>query len=274
MVRLLNNLLIVFFLVTSAKSFSQSDVSSIYAPADYKNKSQFQKFYRHRTDIAKWQINQLKKGALMVRLRTNQKTIDMLLKAGNADMATQKKNETFIVNKNIVRAYTTLYTFSKVYFFYSNNSDTLSKGARTGIFLDTNLNIDPKIVYNENYYLIAERDDAYNSSIGFVKEDTARFIKETGNPVKEMAIIIKNKFGHQLKEPFPYLVYPSGSESAYVDASAKNADGTVVKGQVLKRYTSKKCLMYANKLNDLFRRFYDENKDYEVTDPNIKPFLY
>jgi hypothetical protein len=56
----------------------------------------------------------------------------------------------------------------------------------------------------EEFYLIAERDYAYNSSIGYVKEDTARFVFESGNPIKERAIVLKNKYGHQLKAPFPY----------------------------------------------------------------------
>jgi hypothetical protein len=56
----------------------------------------------------------------------------------------------------------------------------------------------------EKFYLLAERDYAYNSSIGFVPEDSASLAVERGNAVREMAVVVKNKYGHQLKRPFPY----------------------------------------------------------------------
>ncbi len=274
MAPLLNKLLIIGILFISGFSFGQSDVSSIYAPKDFKETEQFKHFYKKRHIISAWQINQLKTGALMVRLKTNQKAIEILKKNGNIDYATSVENETFIVNKNIVRAYSSLYLFSKVYFFYSNKSDTLIKGARQGIFLDTNLNVDPKIIYDGNFYLLAEGDYAYNSSIGFIKEDTAKYIKESGNAVKEMAIIIKNKYGHQLKGPFPYMVFPKGSPTSYVKAYAIKFDGSVIKGSIIKRYSVVKYLNYVTKLNEIFFKYFESVRTQDTSDPDIKPFLY
>jgi hypothetical protein len=170
------NKFLFFLLFISFGVFSQNTANDVFRPQEYKDQEQFKNFYSRRNEIGKWQINQLKNGALLVRLHTNKNVIESLKKMGKADLATRKELELMAVNKNIVMAFTRFYKFSKVYFFFSDRSDTLLKGARSGIFLDTNLVIDPKIEMKENFYLLAEQDDAYNSSIGFVKEDTARFL--------------------------------------------------------------------------------------------------
>lgn len=173
---------------------------------DYKDKDQFKKFYKRRKIVSAWQINELKTGALIVRLKTNQRSIDVLNANGKKIEAEEKLIETYIMNMNTMKAYLKNYNFSKVYFIYSNVSDSLLKGVRNGIFLDTNLQVNPSIKMEESFYLLAERDYVYNSTIGYVKEDTAKFIRESGNPVREMGVVVKNKYGHQLKAPFPYYI--------------------------------------------------------------------
>lgn len=202
-----NRVIFLFFaFLFSIVSLKAQENNVIPEYKDYKDPKQFENFQKRRTFISQWQINQLKKGAIVVRLQTNQKLIEALTKAGNEKLATQKAAEQFAINKNTMFAYMEHLDFCKVYFIYSNSSDTLLKGARKGIFLDTNLAVNPNIEMTESFYLLAERDYAYNSSIGFVPEDSARFVTEQGNPIKEMAIILKNKYGHQLKKPFPYEV--------------------------------------------------------------------
>lgn len=173
---------------------------------DYKDSKQFQKFHRTKQIVGAWQINELKEGALVVRLKTNKLLIDELIKLGNTALAKEKQIEQFAINKNTMFAYKDYLTFCKVYFMYSHSSDSLLKGVRNGIFLDTNLLPDPSITMTEKFYLIAERDRALSSSIGFVPEDSAQLVQERGNPIKMMAILVKNKYGHQLKGPFPYSV--------------------------------------------------------------------
>jgi hypothetical protein len=94
-----------------------------------------------------------------------------------------------------------------VYFIYGGSSDSLRNGTRSGIFLDSNLNVNRSLTMNEKFYLLAETDYVYNSSIGFVPEDSAMKVTERGNPSSaEFPIVVKNKYGHQLKNPFPYSV--------------------------------------------------------------------
>ncbi len=273
MVRLLNNIFFIAFLFSSLAGSSQSDADNVFRPKEYKDSKQFENFYKRRNAIGKWQINQLKNGALLVRLQTNKTLIEGLRKMGKADLATQKEYEIMAFNKNMVMAFTRFYNFSKVYFFFSNNSDTLLKGARSGIFLDTNLVVDPKIEMKENFYLLAERDDVYNSSIGFVPEDTARFIKEAGNATKDAAIVIKNKYGHQLKDPFPFFVI---SKSTITGTPVVNVmiGGTIVPVTVEKKNRLERHNAYVGNLNRYFHKFYSEFKDYVVNQPEMKPFLY
>lgn len=269
---------------------------------DYKNPDQFYKFHNRAKVVAAWQINKLKEGALVVRLKTNKALIDALLAKGNEDVAKQKIAETYIINKNTLRAYVRNFTFCKLYFMYSSASDSLLNGSRSGFFLDTNMVLDKTIELKESYYLIAERDYAYNSSIGFVKQDSAKFIKEGGNPVREMGAVIKNCYGHQLKNPFPYYVkdktFVDYGLPYYVIPDKKNnalvwapAEDTKAKQDLLQNYPDtkdaitvkiKKQFNYKNissitqQLNQSLESYFkysikpEENK----IGPTIKPYLY
>jgi hypothetical protein len=272
MVRLLNKFVLLLVTIPFL-SFTQN---AIDPPADYKNRDEFKHFNKRRQAVSKWQINQLKNGALLVRLHDNKFLAEQLRKRGQSDLALQKEHEAFAINKLIVRAFTRYYTFSKVYFFFSDKSDTLLKGARSGIFLDTNLTIDPSVTMAENFYLIAEKDDIYNSSIGFVKEDTARFVKETGNAVKEAPIVIKNKYSHQLKEPFPFFSpYNAKALSQGGNVTVMiNYGGRTLPVSLNKRNAPEKHYTYVQYLNKSFDSFYLPNKSFVVSDPDITPFLY
>ena len=192
---------------------------------DYKDPDQFKNFNKRRKVIAVWQINELKEGAIVVRLKNNKLLIEQLLKSGKEEMAEKKVREQYAINKNTMMAYRDYLVFCKVYFIYSNSSDSLLDGARKGIFLDTNLNIDPSMEMKEKFYLLAERDYGYNSSIGFVREDSARMVTEKGNAVRQMSVVLKNKYGHQLKSPFPYQI----KEKNYLDESGFDFPITVIK---------------------------------------------
>ena len=273
MVQSLNKIFIFLFFTASLDVFSQSNADNVFRPKEYKDSKQFENFYKRRNAISKWQINQLKNGALVVRLQTNKTLIEGLRKMGKADLATQKEQEIMAFNKNMVMAFTRYYNFSKVYFFFSTNSDTLLKGARSGIFLDTNLIVNPEIEMKESFYLLAERDDVYNSSIGFIREDTAKFVKENGNASKDASLVIKNKYGHQLKDPFPFFVT---NKSTITGTPVVNVmiGGVIIPVTVEKKNRLERHYAYVSSLNKYFIKFHSEYTNYEVNDPEIKPFLY
>lgn len=289
---------LVFFLGL-LNVFSQ-DAADIFNPKDYKDKAQFEKFRKRRMVIAAWQINQLKEGALVVRLKTNKKLIDALNKQGKIALAEEKRLEQMAINLNTMRAYLLNYTFSKIYFIYSNSSDSLLQGARTNIFLDTSLLVNKTITMKETFYLLAERDYAYNSSIGFVPEDSAKVQIETGNSIKEVPIVIKNKYGHQLKGPFPYYVgekFDPSKKIGYVTyfnfegfTIPFNIGGTKnTRGQktfkykehelllnIPKHFTYQKLSVSVDRMNDYLLQFYQSSPlpDINKIDQSVKPFLY
>jgi hypothetical protein len=276
MVRSLNSFIFCSLFLVSGLCYSQlpKDAEDQFRPKDYKDQESFKHYGKRRKAVAKWQINQLKNGALVVRLHSNKTLIESLKKMGKADLAVQKEHESYAINKNIVKAFRQCYTFSKIYFFFGDDTDTLLNGARSGIFLDTNLTIDKSIVMNETFYMMLEKDDIYNSSIGFVKEDTARYIKEKGNITDHTDyLVVKNKYGHQVKAPFPMsaFAYTEDAGSPYVYMPL---NGNMISILIPKVYRINRLCKFAKDLSNKFHHFYEANKGYEVSDSDIKPFLY
>ena len=181
MAQLLSKTLIVLVcLVFFNPAFAQP-VTGSHGNEDYKEPKSHEKFRKRRITVAAWQINQLKEGALVVRLNTNQILINELKKRGQDDLAEKARLEQAAININTIRAYLHNYKFSPVYFLYSNHSDTLLKGTTSGVFVDSTLKVNPAITMKEKFYLLADNDFVYNSSIGFVPEDSAKFVAERGN---------------------------------------------------------------------------------------------
>jgi hypothetical protein len=202
----MKNTLLLFFSVITCLTVAQNPLSE-GSEKDYKDRNSHERFGRRRFIVSAWQINQLKQGALVVKLHTNQLLIDAFKKQGLPEEAERVRLEAAATNINIIRAYLSKYKFSKVYFIYSHSSDSLRKGKTSGIFLTYDLAIDHSLTMQESFYLTAESDYVYNSSIGFVPEDSASSVIERGNPsASEFPIIIKNKYGHQLKNPFPFSI--------------------------------------------------------------------
>jgi hypothetical protein len=162
----------------------------------------------------------------------------------------------------------------------------------------------------ENFYLLGEKDYVYNSSIGFIPEDSARYVKENGNPSGEMAeLVIKNKYGHQLKKPFPY-VCGYGSKvltdlafvkkvPAYYTVSGQTINYTIDKTQLSemkasanrefkkaptgnqtyqldKQYAYEVISAKVERFNDDILGYYKGSPKPEMDkiDPAVKPYLY
>ncbi len=273
--RLLNNLFYCFLFI-SAFSLAQSGTSKV---PEYHNKEQFKKFKKRANTVAAWQIQNLRFGALVVRLQNNQRKVDALKKAGQIDLANEVIASTQFYNKLMMRVYTKELKFCKVYFIYAQLSDSLLNGARTGIFLDSTLNVNPAINMTQNFYVIAEKDYVYNSSIGFVREDTARYVKETGNRTIDVAVVLKNKYGHQLKQPFPVFVKRAflKSSSVYEAKETIQVSPNVFKEfsfLISKDVTFEKQSAYVMQLNTDLNLFYNKSQGTQINDPAIKPFLY
>lgn len=215
---------------------------------DYKNDSSYNNFNELRFKVAKAQINRLKNGgALLIRLKTNSNTISKLKAVGNIDLATQVERETLLRNKNIVRAYMKEFNFCPIYFFLSEFSDSVQKQKLNQIFVDSNLIINPTIECSAKFYLVAEQGFITESSLGFVPEKKANNVTERGVPVKEVAIIVKNRYFIQLHKPFPYFQ----------------------KGYSLKKNYGN----YVKKFNNQLKEYYSKNSSYQIP-PEVYEFVY
>lgn len=71
---------------------------------DYKDPEQFKNFNKRSKTVSYWQINELKEGAIVVRLRNNRLLIEELRKSGKKDLAIQKIMEQYAMNKNTMMA--------------------------------------------------------------------------------------------------------------------------------------------------------------------------
>ena len=247
MVQRLNKIFFILVLLCNMVGLSQEDDTKPPKVNNYKADSSFNNFNTLRFNVAKSQINLLKKeGALLVRLKTNTNTINRLKKAGNIDLATQVERETQLNNKAIIRAYNKEFKFCPVYFFYSDCSDSVKHKNTAGIFVDSTLSINPSIVCNATFYLVAEQCSIYESSLGIVSESQAPKAVEKGTASKEVAIVVKNRYFIQLHKPFPY--YQQG-------------------------YSIKKYSEFVKKFNKELQDFYTKNSSY-VMPPEIKEFVY
>lgn len=299
--RLNKQILLWLLCICALVSFSQTTESASEKPGekDYKDPEQFDKFYKRRKMISAWQINKLKEGALVVKLKTNKFLIEALEKEGNKAMAEQKRLEMLAVNLNISRAFRANYKFSKLYFTYTTYGDSLLNGKRSGIFLDSTLKIDPSITMNESFYLVSESDALYNSSIGFVPEDSAKKVVEQGNPtLSDVPIVLKNKYGHQLKRPFPFYakndLIPASNNGfkTYIFINGiplpfyigfktdKNGEPYVYMGSDLyltigKSYTYPRLSEAVSNLDSDLEGYYRSTRAPDADKyPEIKPFLY
>ncbi len=277
MVQQSNKYFIAFAFLLCAVSFSAQEKETTHEQ-DY-HKNDFKKFKKRADVIASWQIQNLKFGALVVRFQNNQKKIDACRRIGDKMLEDKIMAETQFYNKLMMRAYNEEFKFCKVYFIYSQSSDSLLKGVKKGIFIDSTLAVNNTIEMTENFYIVAEKDYVYNSSIGFIKEDSAKYAVESGNKTIDVSVVLKNKYGHQLKTPFPFYVNRSflNSSSKYdVKYSFTDAEGKL-KNIVLtlsKDITLPKQKNYIQELSENLQRFYNNRQGEQVNNPLIKPFLY
>ncbi|MGB1241060.1 MAG: hypothetical protein ACPG49_00970 [Chitinophagales bacterium] len=148
-------------------------------------------------------IQKLKEGALLVRLKTRQRTIDAFKDRGYLKMANQVEMKQKTRNQRLMNAFRKNFSFCEVYFFYSEDSEKMRSEMYEGIFLNENLEKDAGIVLNEDFILTAE--------VGNIIKDPVS-VDASGNEyaatwgMSESLLVIKDANFEQLRRPFPYYV--------------------------------------------------------------------
>jgi hypothetical protein len=167
--------------------------------------------------LSREQINQLKNGALLVRLKTNNNSIAALRKIGKIKQADEMQKKQAAYNLKIIRAFRKNFDFCSVYFFFSNYSTNISERLfNKVIFLNDSLVPDTSIKFTYKTFLTAE--------FGIIEEDTAKYYSYAsfesdssegrhlvshyygGTEMGFGALLIKSDKFIQLRRPFPYYV--------------------------------------------------------------------
>ncbi len=136
------------------------------------------------------QIGELRSGVLLVRLATGKNKIEALTVRGRAEEADRLKTDLENMNRTIMRAFKNNYNFSRVEFFYSDDSRKVREGRYEGIFLDDNLQPDSSIS-------IRPLVPVYIAEFGSVS-------KGTGGSMSFSALVIMDRQFNTLEKPFPY----------------------------------------------------------------------
>src|SRR5690606_25861121 len=112
---------------------------------------------------------------------------------------------------------------------------------------------------------------------GFLPEVAADTVVEAGSPTREMAIVVKNKYGHQLKGPFPYYVQDKTFSNALTPTPIKvNYKGSVYAVSVPLEFTYAKYAPNVEQFNATLSRFLRKSPEPEETAAfdESKPFFY
>ena len=148
----------LIFLFTTAIGFAQETIPR-------------KKRVSHRKQnhiLAEEQINQLKEGALLIRLKTKSNSILALRKMGKDKLADKVAQKQADYNLNIVIAFKTTFNFCPTYFFFSDYSkEVREKRFDQVVFLNNNLLADSTIKFDNKYFLTAE--------FGTIEQDTAKY---------------------------------------------------------------------------------------------------
>ncbi|MES2629509.1 MAG: hypothetical protein V4616_11125 [Bacteroidota bacterium] len=130
------------------------------------------------------QVTFIKENGLFIRLRTNDRALEMLKKAGNEYAAKELEDKQNEVNQKILAAFASQFTFTRVYYFYSRDMDALRKGDFSKA---KNLDGTPANYSKRNFYLV----DPY------VVETKANGSQSTGYSLLDSA-------SRTLRYPMPY----------------------------------------------------------------------
>lgn len=148
-------------------------------------------------------LDQLHNGFLLVRLSNKTESINALRKGGNHEDAEELEREQRKKNLEIVKAFKQAYTFSPVYFIWTDSSHLILENEKPSAFplLNENLEVDKNITAPDDTYLVGDFSRTSSENTVTVGND--------GTPRTNMefpAFVVRNRQLVQIAEPFPYYV--------------------------------------------------------------------
>ncbi|MCH2021616.1 MAG: hypothetical protein MK207_03975 [Saprospiraceae bacterium] len=143
-------------------------------------------------------IKELKEGAIVVRLKTNHRKIQLLektLKSNGLNKNQRKRHQAILdgtiavrdaFNNAIADMFLDSFSFCPVYLMYDTCSNALKSGQKEGIFLNKDKTADSSIELNEPHVFLVN----YKKSSGEFPFDVLRM----------------QKLNDRLEDPFPYFI--------------------------------------------------------------------
>jgi hypothetical protein len=188
-------------LIDSMKHFLLIFIFSILSLIQLYSNERFQDDFETDRQRAFVQIVQLRGGALIVRLKSQDRKIQAYRNAGNNKLADKLEKELHDFNQMLVKSFNNHYHFSKFFFIYPEDYQQLLSGETSGFFLDQNLQKDPSITLEKEDFFVCEYGVVYAEAIQ--NPNNARLKVVTDTPMQQDALIIKDKDLRQLLSPFP-----------------------------------------------------------------------
>ena len=162
------------------------------------------------------QINDLKTGVLLIRLKTKSTTITALRDHGHLDKANEVEKNLLNYNLSLIKAFNSNFDFCKFYFFSSDYSNFVkNKQFDSVYFFNENMEIDKSIKTEIDIFFVAEygpveadTNTYYQGTYATQGEDglEKRDAYSGSGSLGFEALIIKNDQFCQLSQPFPYYV--------------------------------------------------------------------
>ena len=149
-------------------------------------------------------IQNLKKGALIVRLRINSKKVEAYRNAGNEDLALKLEAQQKEKNLNMLLAFKNNFTFCPVYFIYADDYNKVLAGEKNGYFINESLEVDSSIIMDKVNYLFCDFGPVFVQAIENQIDPKNKVV--TSTPAFQEALVIKDHSLTQLLDPFPFYV--------------------------------------------------------------------
>lgn len=122
-------------------------------------------FAQNDYHAAKERLANLKNGMLLVRLQTSSKQLSALEERGMTEEAEVMREKQYQENKETILAFSQVFDFCPVYFFYADKSEAIRSNDLAGNIFDSQLEILNNTSDLPNYLLTAEFAETPNLKI-------------------------------------------------------------------------------------------------------------
>lgn len=152
---------ILLFLIISVGTFAQSDITQSATRAGQERYQDIPYFKRQK--LVNKQVTELKEGSLIVRLMVHDTKIKYLREKGRDKEANELDSLINTHNQTLIEEFQKDYDFSEVYFAYGKDIKRFINKEDRNIFVNSELQIDPKINLKEGpvFILAAQGTDNY-----------------------------------------------------------------------------------------------------------------